>query len=95
MGKGKGKGAKTGTKGPPRLSESQKSKARLEVARKLAAARGAAGLSQTVVAKRVRMSPSVVSKIERGERALDPLELARFARLYGMSIVDFISQVRP
>lgn len=73
----------------PRLTPGQKAKARKEVARKLGALREEAGLSQAAVAGKVRMSASLVSKIERGERALDPLELARFARLYGKSIVDF------
>ncbi len=74
-----------------KLSARQKAKATREMAGRLAAARRESGLTQAAVARAVRVSPSLVSKIERGERRLDPLELARFARLYGKSIVDFIT----
>ena len=77
---------------PPKLTPAQRAKAQREVARKLARLREESGLSQAAVARSVRLSPGIVSRIERGERALDPLELGRFARLYGKSIVDFVSQ---
>lgn len=76
--------------GPPRRTAGQRAKATREIAKRLAEARHAANLTQAAAARAVRLSPSLVSKIERGERSLDPLELARFARLYGKSIVDFI-----
>ena len=76
---------------PPRITAKQRAKAQREVAQRLCAWRKELGLSQAAVAKAVRLSPALVSRIERGERSLDPLELARFARLYGKSIVDFFS----
>ncbi len=87
--KSKARGAAKGQ--PARLTARHRAKAQREIARKLAELRGESGLSQAAVGKAVRLSASLVSKIERGERALDPLELGRFARLYGKSIVDFIT----
>lgn len=88
--------AKPGNKGadgaPRRLTSEQREKATREMAGRLAAARRESGITQAAAARAVRLSRSLVSKIERGERRLDPLELARFARLYGKSIVDFISR---
>ncbi|MCP4201924.1 MAG: helix-turn-helix domain-containing protein [bacterium] len=75
---------------PRKLTARQRAEAKRAMARRITEARRESGLTQAVVAKAVRLSPSLVSKIERGERRLDPLELARFARLYGKSIVDFI-----
>ena len=76
--------------GPPKITPRRRAQMQRRVAGRLSAAREASGLSQAAVARAVKMSPSLVSKIERGERGLDPLELGRFARLYGKSIVDFI-----
>lgn len=76
---------------PLRLTAGQRAKATRAMARKIAEARQESGLTQAAVARAVRLSPSSVSKIERGERSPDPLELARLARLFGKSIVDFIS----
>lgn len=85
----KPKNKTTGT--PPKRTAAQRAKATREIAGLLVEARRAKGLTQAAAARAVRLSPSLVSKIERGERRLDPLELARFARLYGKSIVDFIT----
>lgn len=49
---------------------------------RLKAARGAAGLSQEQVAKKMGWGQSSMSKIERFERRIDPIELVRLARLY-------------
>jgi transcriptional regulator with XRE-family HTH domain len=76
---------------PPRLTARQRAKATRAMARRISEARRESGLTQVAVARAVRLSPSLVSKIERGERRVDPLELGRFARLFGKSIVDFIS----
>ena len=51
--------------------------------RKLRAARKEAGLTQVEVAKRLGRHQSFVTKSETGERRVDVVELARFARLYG------------
>jgi transcriptional regulator with XRE-family HTH domain len=49
-----------------------------------------AGLTQVEVAKRLELRQAFVSKVERGERRLDPVELARFAALYGRPIAWFL-----
>ncbi len=46
-------------------------------------ARAEARLSQRDVAKRLRVSPSWVAKVELGERRLDVVELVRLARVLG------------
>ncbi len=63
---------------------------RRDMGRRLAEARVEASLTQRAVAEAMGLSPSVVSRIERGERRLDPLELARLVRLYGKTIIDFV-----
>jgi transcriptional regulator with XRE-family HTH domain len=49
---------------------------------KLKAARLDAGLTQTVVAKKLKKPQSFVSKCESGERRVDVIELRQFADLY-------------
>lgn len=58
--------------------------------RRLQAARKKTGLSQQEVADALGMSQSQVSKIERGERRIDPIELKKLAKLYGKGISDFV-----
>ena len=86
--KAKAKKKTTGTPGKRTARELEL--ATKAMAKRIVDLRLRSGLTQAAAAKAVRLSPSVVSKIERGERRLDPLELARFARLYGKSVVDFI-----
>lgn len=57
---------------------------------RLRQARRDAGLSQVEVAQRLDLRQAFVSKVERGERRLDPVELARFAALYGMPVTWFL-----
>ena len=57
---------------------------------KLKAAREEAGLTQVDVAKRLRRGQSAVSKIERGERRIDPIELKFLARLYRKPLAFFL-----
>ncbi len=75
---------------PRKLTARQKARAQREMAKRIGEARLEAGLTQRQVAEAVRLSRSVVSKIERGERPLDPLELVRFARLYGTTIIELV-----
>ncbi len=81
---------KRGPRRSTKLTARQKAKARRIMARRIGEARLEAGLTQKAVAEAVRLSPSVVSKIERGERHLDPLELVRFAKLYGKTIGELV-----
>lgn len=53
-------------------------------------ARKAAGMSQETVAARLGVKQKYVSKIETGERRIDPVELQEFAELYGKPILYFL-----
>lgn len=57
---------------------------------RLRKARLAAGLTQTQVAARLGKPQSYVSKIELGERRIDPVELRRFAELYAKPFAFFL-----
>jgi len=57
---------------------------------RLLEARHAAGLIQADVAARLRRPQSFVSKCESGERRVDVVELAEFARLYGKELGFFV-----
>lgn len=57
---------------------------------RLKQARREAGLTQIEVAARLGQPQSYVSKIERAERRIDPLELQRFAEIYGRSMDSFL-----
>jgi len=57
---------------------------------RLREAREAAKLTQTQVAERLGKPQSYVSKVESGERRVDPVELARFAEVYGLPITAFL-----
>ena len=51
-------------------------------------------LTQVQVARALRKPQSFVSKIERGERRLDPLELKAVARLYGVTVDRLLNSPR-
>jgi transcriptional regulator with XRE-family HTH domain len=59
---------------------------------RLKSAREDAGLTQVQVAEKLKKPQSYVSKVEAGERRLDPIELSRFAKLYGKSVSYFVTQ---
>jgi transcriptional regulator with XRE-family HTH domain len=48
------------------------------------------GLKQEEVAKKLKKPQSYISKIERGERRIDVLELKAFAKIYRRDINFFI-----
>jgi len=52
-------------------------------------AREEAKLTQVEVARKLGRPQSFVSKCESGERRVDVVELAAFARLYGKRVEDF------
>jgi transcriptional regulator with XRE-family HTH domain len=57
---------------------------------RLRQAREEAGLLQREVGRQLGRPQSFVSKVESGERRLDPIELVRFATLYGKPLAWFV-----
>lgn len=64
-----------------------------ELGRRIRVAREEASLSQDAVAQHLDMPRSAVSLIESGKRKVDSLELERFSRLVGKSILFFFDEV--
>jgi transcriptional regulator with XRE-family HTH domain len=58
----------------------------------LRAARETAGLRLEDVAAALGRPASFVSKCETGDRRIDPIDLWRFAGIYGRRIADFLPQ---
>lgn len=50
------------------------------------------GVTQIQIAKKLKITQSQVSKIERGERRLDFIELRRWLRALGVPISDFVTR---
>jgi transcriptional regulator with XRE-family HTH domain len=61
-----------------------------EFLRRLRAARDKAALTQVQVARRLGKPQSFVSKSESGERRIDVVEAAEFARFYGVRVDDLV-----
>lgn len=57
---------------------------------RLREAREASGMTQVQVAERLGKPQSYVSKVENGERRIDPVELQRFAELYRWDVGWFL-----
>ncbi len=57
---------------------------------RLRSAREGSGLTQVEVARRLGVPQSYVSKCESGERRVDVVELAEFARLYRRPVAFFV-----
>ena len=55
--------------------------------------RNETGITQVELAKRLRLTQSLVSKIERGDRRLDIIELRSFCRAIGIGLTDFVSRL--
>ncbi len=62
------------------------------VIRKLREAREAAGLTQQEAAEKLSKPQSYISKIERGERRIDVVEIKTIADLYKVSVSYFYGQ---
>jgi len=58
--------------------------------KRLREARAEAGLSQVDVAKRLGLAQPLVSRIESGERKIDPIEFAELCRLYKKGALYFL-----
>ncbi|OHA94597.1 MAG: hypothetical protein A3A96_03705 [Candidatus Zambryskibacteria bacterium RIFCSPLOWO2_01_FULL_39_39] len=57
---------------------------------KLRSARLEAGLTQVEAGKKLKKPQAYISKIERGERRVDAVELAELAKVYSKSLDYFI-----
>lgn len=57
---------------------------------KLRSARLESGLTQVEAGKKLKKPQAYISKIERGERRVDAVELAELAKIYGKSLDYFI-----
>ncbi|MFA6426770.1 MAG: helix-turn-helix transcriptional regulator [Phycisphaerae bacterium] len=57
---------------------------------RLRQARLEAGLTQVEAGKRLKKPQAYISKVERGERRVDAVELDELARLYGKPLDYFI-----
>lgn len=51
------------------------------------------GLTQTELAERLGQTQSFVSKVERGERRIDIVELRSFCRSVGIGFPTFVAQI--
>jgi len=58
--------------------------------KKLREARHDAGLTQVEAGKKLKRPQAYISKIERGERGVDAVELAEFAKVYGKPFDYFV-----
>lgn len=58
--------------------------------KRLRAARIEAGLTQTAVAKSLGLVQPLVSRIESGERKIDPIEFGELCRLYSKGARYFV-----
>lgn len=63
------------------------------VLRQLRELRKAAGVTQVELADRLGMTQSLVSKIERGDRRLDIIELRTICSAIGVSLVEFVTKL--
>ena len=61
--------------------------------RHLREARRASGVTQEELARRLKQTQSTVSKIERGERRLDVIELRRVCRALGINFPKFVQRI--
>ena len=58
---------------------------------KLRQARLDANLTQVEAGKHLKKPQAYISKIERGERRVDAVELAEFAKLYSKPLEEFLT----
>ncbi len=62
-----------------------------ELLKKLRSARLEASLTQIEASKKLKKPQSYLSKIERGERKIEAIELGDFAKIYKKSLDYFIN----
>lgn len=63
------------------------------VLRLLVEARKQAGITQIDLAKKLGQSQSFVSKVERGDRRLDIIQLRTLCQIFSTSLPDFVERL--
>ena len=63
------------------------------VLRLLRESREQAGITQVELAKKLRQSQSYVSKVERGDRRLDIVQLRTICQVLGLTLAEFVEQL--
>ena len=53
--------------------------------------RKSAGITQQQMAEMLGTTQSVISKLERGERRVDVVELRQSCKIMGISLIDFVA----
>jgi transcriptional regulator with XRE-family HTH domain len=61
--------------------------------RLLRQARESAGLTQVQVARRLKQSQSFITKMERGDRRIDLVQLRTILRVYGSTLPEFVTRL--
>lgn len=64
----------------------------IQIGQRLTELRKVKGLSQSDLAKRIKISRSSIAQIELGNRGVDSLELQNFSGVLGFSLDDFMSK---
>jgi transcriptional regulator with XRE-family HTH domain len=80
-------------KGNGRMEKSIYTDVYAVVLRLLKDAREKAGITQVDLAKRLGQTQSFVSKIERGDRRLDIVQLRTLCQVYGITLADFVERM--
>ena len=60
--------------------------------RLLKSSREKAGMTQVELGERLRAAQTFISKVERGERRLDLVELRDFCQAIGLSLSEFVTR---
>jgi ribosome-binding protein aMBF1 (putative translation factor) len=63
------------------------------VLRLLKEARETAGITQVQLAKKLKQSQSFVSKIERGDRRIDIVQLRTICKIVGTTLMEFVARL--
>ena len=77
----------------PKLEKTIYTREYAAVLRLFKKAREDAGVTQVELAKRLGQTQSFVSKVERGDRRLDIIQLRTILSVFGVSLPDFVTNL--
>jgi transcriptional regulator with XRE-family HTH domain len=63
------------------------------ILRLLKEARESAGITQVQLAKKLKLSQSFVTKMERGDRRIDVVQLRTICQIYGITLIEFVRRL--